>query len=269
MLHHHRRATTSQGQKDTTPPAPAAPPALCVILLLIGLGGMVHGLGHGHWLPITGNAAIMAIAAWGLRLPHRRAVALRQVLPRTAATDAPEPPQTSPSSTGANPAPRPNPLLPAPMINTTGTLDRQLPAMDSFALTGHHHATPTGATAHLTLTLPPATKVSTTAVIDALLTVGHRLLHDHGLADHTLPDVDVTSVDRTDTPPRHHLGTTFTVHITNDLATCTSSITTNPGQPQVSPHHVLLIAATLLAGADHLLDRPHHLPQHHVGHTPR
>lgn len=268
MLHHHRRATTSQGHQDTTPPTPAVPPGLCVILLLIGLGGMVHGLGHGHWLPVAGNAAVMAIAAWGLRLPYRHVAALRQVLPRTGATDAPELPQTIPPSTGTHPAPCPNPLLPEPLINTTDTLNGQLPAVSSFTLNGHHHSTPTGTTAHLSLALPPATKVSTTAVIDVLLTIGHRLLHDHGLADHTLPDVDVTSVDRTNTPPRHHLGTTFTVHISNDLATYSSSITTNPGQPQVTSHQVLLIAATLLAGADQLLDHPHHLLQHHIGHAP-
>lgn len=228
-----------------------------MVLLLAGVGGMAHGLSHGHWLPAAGNAAVIGIAMWGLRLPHRHDTTLPQTPRLTGPADPPGATQIPPPATSTNPAPCPDPTWQEAVFNTTGTAHGQLPAVDSFTLTGHLDTTPTGATAHLSLTLPPAIHASTPAVIDALLTTGHQLLHDHGLTDHPLPEVDMMSVQCTRTPPSTHPDTTFTVHITNDLATGTSSITMNPQQPQTTPHQVLLITATLLAGAEHLLDHPH------------
>ncbi|MEX5237428.1 hypothetical protein [Kocuria arenosa] len=71
-----------------------------------------------------------------------------------------------------------------------------------------------------------------------------------------MPTVEVIAVDRADKQPATIPATGFTVHITNDLATRHSDITLDAHQSLGTENRVLLIAATLLAGAEHLLDYP-------------
>ncbi|MHC5560838.1 hypothetical protein ACYSMR_17925 (plasmid) [Kocuria sp. U4B] len=126
----------------------------------------------------------------------------------------------------------------------------------SFALTGRITRSAAGTAAGLTVVLPEDTDVTTTAVVAALLTTGHRILTEHDLTHQPLPEVEVTTVDRTAKPPTTTPATGFTVRVTNDLSTCSSHITVEPNQPLATKDGTLLIAASLLAGAEHLLEGP-------------
>ena len=137
----------------------------------------------------------------------------------------------------------------------------------SFVIIGRIQHRATGSTGRLTLILPATTEVTPTPVVDALLTTGHRILTDHHLTHHRLPEVDVTTVDRAEKHPTTTPPTGFTVHVTNDLTTGHSTITIDADQLLATREGTLLIAAALLAGADRLLDdldRPLH---HRTPHT--
>ncbi|STX05716.1 hypothetical protein [Kocuria rosea] len=134
--------------------------------------------------------------------------------------------------------------------------------MESFAIIGRIHHRATGTTGRLTLVLPADTDVTATPVVAVLLTAGHRVLTDHHLTHHRLPEVEVITVDRAEQHPTTTPPTGFTVHVTNDLATRHSEITIDAERLQASKDGTLLIAAALLAGADRLLDAPER-PLHH------
>ena len=258
MFQNHRRETAAQKNRvDTAPPS-----APFVILLAVALGGTAYSIWHGHWPIVVLHAVTVAIAIWGLRLPYRRATNPRRPLTTARAADSPSGmhPQPSPQATGSLVHAGSLPHEAAP--RTTTEARGQLPVVGSFAITGRIGRTATGPAGRLTVVLPAATEVTAASVVDALLTIGHQVLDDHRLTHRPLPEVDVTAVDRAEKPPTTALASGFTVHITNDLSTRRSDIT-------VEAHHLLgtgdgalLIAATLLAGAEHLLDHPDH-PLHH------
>ena len=125
--------------------------------------------------------------------------------------------------------------------------------MDRLAITGRLRRDDNSTTGHLSLILPTDTDVTAASVINVLLTAGHRILNEHRLTDQPLPELEVTRVDRTETPPTNQANG-FTVWITNNLTARRSDITINPHQLPIPEDGPLLIAATLLAGAEHLLD---------------
>lgn len=260
MLQSHRRATAAQqGCVDTAPPS-----APFVILLAVALGGMTHGLWHGHWLIVISHAVTVAIAIWGLRLPHRRATNPDRAPATGRPANPPSGVDPEPSPQGTSPLVRAEsfPLDAAPIISTEGR--EQLPAVGSFAITGRIRRTATGTTGRLTVLLPACTEVTAAPVVDALLTAGHQILGDHHLTHRPLPDVEVTAVDRAGRLPTATTESGFTVHVTNNLTTRYSDITAEADQLLGTGDGALLIAATLLAGAEHLLDHPDR-PLHHHG----
>ena len=257
MLQGHRRETAAhQNRVDTVPPS-----APFLILLAVALGGTAHSVWHGHWLIVALHAVTVAIAIWGLRLPHPRPTS-------TARPSVAGRPADPPSGLEPQPSPRAtSPLVHAESyahetapITTAG--QKQLPVVGSFAITARVHRTTTGTVGRLTVVLPSATEVAAAPVVAALLTAGDQILKDHGLTHRPLPEVDVTAVDRADQLPTTTPAPGFTVHITNDLITCRSHITVDADQLLGTGDGALLIAATLLAGAEHLLDHPDR-PLHH------
>ena len=68
MLQSHRGETAAHRNRVDTAPSSAP----FVILMVVALGGMAYSFWHGHWLIVVLDAATVAIAVWGLRLPRRR-----------------------------------------------------------------------------------------------------------------------------------------------------------------------------------------------------
>lgn len=256
MLQSHRRATTvHKGHVGTVPPL-----APFVILLGVALIGMAHGSWHGHWLVVALNVVTVAVAIWGLRLPHQRSTSPDRSPATGRAAESPRGVHLDPSPQGASSRDCPQPVLHGGSPRSITTEDAgELPVVGSFAITGRIHRTAVGTAGCLTVVLPMDINVVAAPVVNALLTAGHRLLEDRRLTHRPLPEVEVTTVDRAERPPSTSPATGFTVHVTNDLATRHSDITIDAHQLMSSEDGALLIAATLLAGADHLLDAPDHV----------
>ena len=257
MLQSHRGETAAHKNRVNTAPSSAP----FVILLVVALGGMAYGFWHGHWLIVVLDAVTVAIAIWGLHPPRRRvANSDRSPAAGRVAELSPEVHQ-EPSLQSTSSRAQSFPHDEATHITTTEGGER-FPVVASFAITGRIRRTATGAAGQLTVVLPAATEVVADPVVDALLTAGHHVLGQHRLTGRRLPEVDVAAVDRSGKLPTTAPATGFVVHVTNDLTTCHSDITVEADQLLGTGDGALLIAATLLAGAEHLLDHRDR-PLHH------
>lgn len=129
-----------------------------------------------------------------------------------------------------------------------------LPVVDSFAVAAQIRMTAAGTRARLAVAVPQEAPVSPNALIAALLTLGQQVLEEHRLTGQPLPEVEVTAVERVETVPAAAAATGFTVGVTNDLAARRSTLVLDSDFLLGNDGGVLLAAATLLAGAEHLLD---------------
>ena len=114
--------------------------------------------------------------------------------------------------------------------------------------------TTAGTRASLAVAVPDEAPLSTDTLICALLTLGQQVLEEYRLTDQELPEVEVTAVERVATVPATAAATGFTVGITNDLTAKRSTFVLDSDFLLGNDGGVLLAAATLLAGAEHLLD---------------
>lgn len=218
----------SRPRKATAPGNPADPVvpwSPFALLLVVALVIVARSAWQGEWWIVACSCVIVAIAIWGLCFSHRQAHAAGPF----------------PTAAAATPSNR---------------ATERRPVIGSFTIAGQIDSTATGTTGHLALILPADLEVTAEPVIAALLTAGHRILNEHRLAHHPLPTVEVTVVDRAEKRPATLSGPGFTVHITNDLTTRHSEVTVEAPQLPSTEGRVLLIAATLLAGAEHLLEDP-------------
>ncbi len=262
VLRSRRRETASQKSHWYTAPLPVS----FVIVLALALVGLMYGVRHGDWVVVALNIVITAMAIWGLRLPRVPSPGTDPSPATAQPAGFPSSTDPGPSRTGMRSSVRAQPCPPATAPNNTATHARvavpdALPAVSAFAITGRLRERAKGVTGNLSLVLPADTEVSTAPVVAVLLTVGHRILEEHGLTRQPLPQVDVTAVDRAESPPTAAPETGFTVHVTNDLTTSCSGLTIDANPLLSTPDGTLLIVATLLAGADLLLedpDRPFH-----------
>lgn len=256
MLRSRQRGTAAQQHRVATVP----PAALLVVVLGLALIGAAHSLWRGHGVAAALHVVIVAIAAWGLLLARRRASRSDRFSAVQAPVDSSSGTPLNSSSQGTNMLTPPEPELQEATfgITTPGpdspTAPAGLPVVDRLAITGRLSRCSTSTTGRLSLVLPTDTNVTVASVIDVLLTAGHRILDDHRLTDHPLPEVDVTAVDRTGTKPTPTPATGFAVHITNDPAARRSDITIDTHRLPAPEDGPLLIATTLLAGAEHLLN---------------
>lgn len=243
-----------------------------VILLVVALWGFHDGFQDGRWLVVTLHAATLAIAIWGLRFPRQ------PTQDRHQASGADEQTGQSPGSRpdpGAGPArswPPPDSSTqgaPVSVATTTAPAGGDLPVVASFTVTAQISMIATGTTARLSLVLPQNAKITPTEFVAALLTLGQRVLQEHRLTDRQLPEVEVTAVEQVTTASSSARATGFTVGVTNDLVARRSSIALDLDLLLGNDDGILLIAATLLAGAEHLLevgDPPAHRIHHGRGH---
>lgn len=137
--------------------------------------------------------------------------------------------------------------VPAPAVENT-------PVVESFAVAAQVRMTAAGTTARLIIALPEDVKVTPADMVPTMLTLGQRVLEEYRLTGQELPEVEVTSVERVETIPGTAAATGFTVGVTNDLQARSSSIVLDSDLLLGNDGGVLLAAATLLAGAAHLLD---------------
>lgn len=225
----------SRPRRVTAPGNPAdqvLPWSPFVLLVVVALAILAYSAWQGDWWIVAASCLIVAIAIAELRSPRWQAHA-------------------------AQPSPTPVPATP-----TTEVPERP-PLIGSFAIVGRIDTTATGTTGRLTLILPADLDVTGEPVIAALLTAGHQILNEHHLAHHQLPAVEVIVVDRCAERPIALATPGFTVHITNDLTTRHSDMTIDSHQPPGTKGRDLLIAATLVAGGEHLLEDPaSSLPPH-------
>jgi hypothetical protein len=140
-----------------------------------------------------------------------------------------------------------NPAAPCPAI-------KNLPVVDSFAVAAQIRMTAAGTRARLAVAVPQGAPVSLHALISALLTLGRQVLEEYRLTGQQLPEVEVTAVERVETVPATAAATGFTVGVTNDLEAQRSTLVLDSDFLLGNDDGVLLAAATLLAGAEHLLD---------------
>lgn len=160
-----------------------------------------------------------------------------------------------------------NAAAPAPVVE-------HLPVVDSFAVAARIRMTAGVTRARLTVAVPQDTPVSPDTLISALLTLGGQVLEEYRLSDQELPQVEVTAVQRVETVPETAAATGFAVGVTNDLAARRSTLVLDSDFLLGNDGGVLLAAATLLAGAEHLLDpesagRTHHTGRKHQLSSPR
>ena len=139
------------------------------------------------------------------------------------------------------------PATPAPAVDES-------PVVDSFTVAAQLRMTGPGTRARLSVALPDQTTLTPTALVPALLSLGQHVLTDYRLTGHALPEVQVTAVERVETVPATARATGFTVRVTNDLPARRSSIVVDSDLLLGNDGGVLLIAATLYAGAEHLLE---------------
>ena len=125
--------------------------------------------------------------------------------------------------------------------------------------------TTAGTRASLAVAVPYEAPLSTDTLICALLTLGQQVLEEYRLTDQELPEVEVTAVERVATVPATAAATGFTVGITNDLTAKRSTFVLDSDFLLGNDGGVLLAAATLLAGAEYLLDPEPAGPSNHTG----
>ncbi len=140
-----------------------------------------------------------------------------------------------------------NPVAPCPAIEN-------LPVVDSFAVAAQIRMTAAGTRARLAVAVPQEAPVNPHTLISALLTLGRQVLEEYRLTGQQLPEVEVTAVERVETVPATAAATGFTVGVTNDLEAQRSTLVLDSDFLLGNDGGVLLAAATLLAGAEHLLD---------------
>lgn len=134
----------------------------------------------------------------------------------------------------------------------------EVPVVGSFAVAAQLRMTTTGATARLSVALPDHVKIIPATLVPALLSLGQQVLIDYRLIGHELPEVEATAVERVETVPATATATGFTLGVINDLAAKRSAIAVDSDLLLGNDGGVLLIAATLLAGAEHLLETGDH-----------
>lgn len=139
------------------------------------------------------------------------------------------------------------PATPAPAVD-------DVPVVDSFAVAAQLRMTATGTRARLSVALPAETTLTPTALVPALLSLGQQVLTDYRLTGDELPEVEVTAVERVETVPATARETGFTVGVTNDLKARRSTLVVDSDLLLGNDGGVLLIAATLFAGAEHLIE---------------
>lgn len=139
------------------------------------------------------------------------------------------------------------PATPAPAVD-------DVPVVDSFAVAAQLRMTATGTRARLSVALPAETTLTPATLVPALLSLGQQVLVDYRLTGHEMPEVQVTAVERVETAPAATRATGFTVGVSNDLQARRSSIVVDSDLLLGNDACVLLIAATLFAGAEHLLE---------------
>jgi hypothetical protein len=138
------------------------------------------------------------------------------------------------------------PAAPAPAVD-------DVPVVDSFAVAAQLRMTATGTRARLSVVLPAETTATPATLVPALLSLGQHVLTDYRLTGHALPEVQVTAVERAETVPATARETGFTVRVTNDLQARRSFLVVD-SDLLGNDGGVLLIAATLFAGAEYLLE---------------
>lgn len=141
---------------------------------------------------------------------------------------------------------------------TPAPLRDEVPVVGSFAVAAQLRMTTTGTTARLTVALPEELKLTPATLVPALLSLGQQVLIDYRLTERQLPEVEVTAVERVETVPTTATATGFTLGVINNLEAKRSTIAVDSDLLLGNDDGVLLIAATLLAGADHLLDTGDH-----------
>ena len=139
-------------------------------------------------------------------------------------------------------------------LATPDPVSEEVPVVDSFAVAAQLRMTATGTRARLSVALPAEMTLTPATLVPALLSLGQQVLVDHRLTGHELPEVKVTAVERVETVPAATRATGFTVGVSNDLQARRSSIVVDSDLLLGNDDGVLLIAATLFAGADHLLE---------------
>ncbi|GGG68737.1 hypothetical protein GCM10011374_36430 [Kocuria dechangensis] len=136
----------------------------------------------------------------------------------------------------------------------TVPVEQHDPVVESFAIAAQIRMTAAGTTVRLTIALPDEVTVTASGFVPALLTLGQRVLEEHRLTGRELPEVEVTAVERAEELPAGARTTGFTVGVINDMAARRSSIVLDSDFLLGNDGGVLLAAATLLAGAEHLLE---------------
>jgi hypothetical protein len=141
---------------------------------------------------------------------------------------------------------------------TPAPVGSDVPVVGSFAVAAQLRMTTTGTTARVSVALPEDVKATPATLVPALLSLGQQVLIDYRLSGSELPEVDVTAVERVETLPTTATATGFTLGVINDLTARRSTIAVDSDLLLGNDDGVLLIAATLLAGAEHLLDPADH-----------
>lgn len=142
------------------------------------------------------------------------------------------------------------------------TIPESLPVVDSFAVAAQVRMTVAGTRARVSVALPEDVKATADTLISALLTLGNQVLEENRLTGQELPEVEVTEVERVETVPAGATATGFTVGVTNDLDAQRSALLLDSDYLLGNDGGLLLVAATLFAGAEHLLEvREHGAPQ--------
>lgn len=231
------------------------------ILVAVALWGVIEDFQDGRWLILVLNAVVFAIAIWGLRLPRQQIKDRHQIPGTDEHTGQASGPHLASSTAQAKIRPRPHSFsagVPMTVATVPAPVPHDLPIVDSFAVAAHIRMATTGTTARLSVALPEDTKVTPAVLISTLLTLGQRVLQDYRLTDRELPEVEVTAVERAATAPTSAAATGFTLGVTNDLAARHSSINLDSELLTSNDDGILLSAATLLAGAEHLLEVDDH-----------
>ena len=148
--------------------------------------------------------------------------------------------------------------VPVSAASTPNPVLGEVPVVGSFAVAAQLRKTTAGTTARVIVALPEDVKITPAALVPALLSLGQQVLLDYRLSGHELPEVEVTAVERVETAPTTVTATGFTLGVINDLAARRSAIAVDSDLLLGNDGGVLLIAATLLAGAEHLLEAGDH-----------
>lgn len=128
------------------------------------------------------------------------------------------------------------------------------PVVDSFSIAAQVRMTSAGTRARLIVALPQDVLAPAATLVPALLSLGQQVLQQYRLIGQQLPEVEATAVERTETLPASAVATGFTVAVTNDRQAQRSTLVLDSDYLLGNEGGVLLVAATLFAGAEHLMD---------------